>query len=150
MTPVLVMTWLAPSPSMSVFRAPCIGGIGVDSPLYITGHPGISFPLGSPSPSTFSSDMPPSEVDPSTLTPHKLSKMNKKDVIKYLGTLQEMFTERGKKYGMSRNGPLTNIPTHSPTREGKNHHSQKHNDNSDSSQKYQRGVDPKTTWSPLP
>lgn len=60
--------------------------------------------------------MPATEVDPSALTPHELSKMNKKDVVKYLGVLQEMFAERGKKYGMSRNDPFNRfISTHPPT-----------------------------------
>jgi len=50
--------------------------------------------------------MPATEVDLSVLTPHELSKMNKKDIVKYLGTLQEMFVERGKKYGTSCDDPL--------------------------------------------
>ena len=42
-----------------------------------------------------------SGIDPSTLnlTPRELSKMSKKDLANHLSTLQEMYTERGRKYG---------------------------------------------------
>jgi hypothetical protein len=75
--------------------------------LYVSGHLGavpcsLSF---SPIPCSLSlyplpSDMP-SEIDPSTigLTPHDLSKLSKKDLAKHLSTLQEMYVERGRKYG---------------------------------------------------
>ena len=75
MIPALAMTGLTLSPGVSDSRAPCIGDIGVDSPLYITHHLGITFPLCSPSASS-SSEMAATEVNPSVLTPHELSKMN--------------------------------------------------------------------------
>ena len=40
-----------------------------------------------------------SEADPSTLTPQDLSKISKAALIKHFSTLQEMYVERGRKYG---------------------------------------------------
>jgi len=43
-----------------------------------------------------------SEGNPSTLTSQDLSKFNKAALIKHFSTLQEMYTERGRKYVLSR------------------------------------------------
>jgi hypothetical protein len=68
--------------------------------------------------------MPAAEVNLSTLTPHELSKMNKKDLIKHFGDLQVMFEDRGRKYGTSHT--LWSIyTTHPPVRQGEVYHSQK-------------------------
>ena len=68
--------------------------------------------------------MPATEVDPSILTPHELSKLNKKDLTRYLSLLQEMYVERGKKYGMSPDDPFGEFEgTHLSTREGQVYHS---------------------------
>lgn len=45
--------------------------------------------------------MPP-EVDPSSLTPHEISKLSKKDLAQHLSALQDMFTEQREKYGAFR------------------------------------------------
>ena len=54
------------------------------------------FPLSLPS------TMPPTEVDPSTLSPKYLSKASKKGLIKYFGDLQGMYAERERKYSEQR------------------------------------------------
>ena len=46
----------------------------------------------------------PANRNPTTLTPDELMKMNKKAIAEHFGTLQVMFTERNKKYGVSFTG----------------------------------------------
>jgi len=92
--------------------------------------------------------MPP-DIDPSALTPHELSKMNKKDLARHISTLQEMYTVRGRKYGMCYHDPYGRwVTTDLIIRQGQVYHSQEQTNNS--SQACERYIDPQTTWPPLP
>lgn len=53
-----------------------------------------------------------SELDPSILTPHELSKLNKKALIENLTVLQGKYNVQSKKYGVQLQSPLTNQHTH--------------------------------------
>ena len=78
--------------------SPHRGHRGQIVPLILS-HRGAFSPPSSPSPPSFPSTMP-AEINPSTFTPQELSKLSKKDLAKHLSTLQDMYTERGRKYGM--------------------------------------------------
>jgi hypothetical protein len=54
----------------------------------------------------------PSELNPSGLTPHDLSKLNKKALIENLTALQGSYTVQGKKYGAKLQFPQPiNVPS---------------------------------------